>query len=44
MGRSLHLNRARELALMGDQAGMMEEIVNQLGSASALEEMKRNST
>ena len=39
IGRQLNLNRARELALAGDQAGLLEEIVKQVGTEAELNRM-----
>ena len=39
IGRQLNLNRARELALAGDQAGLLQEIVKQVGSEEELNRM-----
>ena len=39
IGRQLNLNRARELALAGDQAGLLQEIVRQVGSEAELNRM-----
>ena len=36
IGRQLNLNRARELALANDQAGLLKEIVKQVGSEAEL--------
>ena len=36
IGRQLNLNRARELALAGDLAGLQQEIVKQVGSEAEL--------
>ena len=39
IGRQLNLNRARELALAGDQAGLLNEIVSLVGSEAELNRM-----
>jgi hypothetical protein len=39
-GKHMNLNRARELALMGDTAGLQDEIVKQMGSADEYLEME----
>ena len=39
IGRQLNLNRARELSLAGDQAGLLEEIVSLVGSEAELNKM-----
>ncbi len=36
IGRQLNLNKARELALAGDLAGLQQEIVSQVGSEAEL--------
>jgi len=38
-GKQLNLNRARELALMGDISGLQDEILNQVGSEAELQQM-----
>jgi len=38
-GKQLNLNRARELALMGDIAGLQDEILKQVGSEAELQQM-----
>ena len=38
-GKMLNLNRARELAMMGDMAGLQEEIVRQVGTEEELQRM-----
>lgn len=39
IGRQLNLNRARELAMVGDIAGLQDEIVKQIGSEAELQQM-----
>jgi hypothetical protein len=39
LGKDLNFQRARELAMMGDQEGMMREVVRQLGSQHEWEKM-----
>tara|TARA_S200002703_G_scaffold37844_1_gene33118 strand:- start:7319 stop:9706 length:2388 start_codon:yes stop_codon:yes gene_type:complete len=39
IGRQLNLNRARELALMGDMENLQKEIVRQVGSEQQLQQM-----
>ena len=39
IGRQLNLNRARELAMMGDMAGLQDEIVKQVGTEEELQRM-----
>ena len=39
IGRELNLDKARQLALSGDQAGMMEEILKQVGGQAEFEKM-----
>jgi hypothetical protein len=39
LGRNLNLNKARELALTGDLAGLAEEVKNQVGSQAEFEAM-----
>jgi len=39
IGRQLNLNKARELALMNDQEGMLQEIVKQVGSEAELNKL-----
>jgi len=39
IGRQLNLNKARELALMGDMEALQKEIVRQVGSEQALQNM-----
>ncbi|MDC3008977.1 hypothetical protein OA002_02395, partial [bacterium] len=41
LGRDLNLNRARQLFLAKDDLGFQQEIVKQLGSQSAFQEMNR---
>ncbi len=38
-GKQLNLNRARELALMGDISGLQDEILKQVGSEAELQQM-----
>ena len=38
-GKQLNLNRARELAMMGDMAGLQDEIVKQIGTEEELQRM-----
>jgi hypothetical protein len=39
LGKNLNLDKARQLAFTGDQAGMMEEIVNQVGGEAEFNKM-----
>jgi len=39
LGRQINLDRARQLALTGDQAGMMEEILKQVGGEAEFNRM-----
>jgi hypothetical protein len=39
LGRSLNLDRARQLAFTGDQVGMMDEIMNQVGGEAEFNKM-----
>jgi hypothetical protein len=39
LGRQLNLDRARQLALTGDQAGMMKEVLKQVGGEAEFNKM-----
>ena len=39
LGRQINLDRARQLALTGDQAGMMEEVLRQVGGEAEFAQM-----
>ena len=39
LGRQINLDRARQLALTGDQAGMMEEVLRQVGGETEFTQM-----